>query len=69
MMELLKALPTREANDDATARLYTEKKGTPEGNCKDFTNSPELKVAFDGAKSRNWKLQKVNESGLAEEIY
>ena len=68
MTKLLNALPAREAGDDAYAVLYTEYTGEPEGNCKDFTQPAELKTAFDGAKSRNWKLQKVNASRKWEDI-
>ena len=68
MTALLNALPAREAGDNATATLYTEMTGKPEGNCKDFTQPAELKAAFDGAKSRNWKLQKRNASGLNEDL-
>ncbi|MGP1521365.1 MAG: InlB B-repeat-containing protein [Treponema sp.] len=67
MKELLNALPAREASDDAKAILYTEKTFANEGNCKDFT-SPELEAALEGAKKRNWKLQKVNASGGWEDI-
>ena len=70
MKALLNALPQREASEDpsasAVALLYTEETGKPEGNYKDF-NKPatpaELQTAFDGAKSRNWKLRKVNAGG------
>ena len=62
MTELLQVLPAREVSDGAVAVLYIEITGFPEGNCKDFTQPAELKTAFDGAKSRNWKLQKVNAS-------
>ena len=67
MTELLQALPAREASDDAKALLYTEQ-STSEGNCKDYTQPAELKTAFDGAKSKNWKLQKFNATGRLEEI-
>ena len=63
MTELLKGLPTRTADDITQALLYTEKTGEPEGNCKDFTQPEDLKKAFEDAKSRNWKLQKLNASG------
>ena len=62
MTELLNALPAREAGDNAMAVLYTEFSGE-EGNCKDYTNPPELKAAFDDAKKRNWTLWKYNSSG------
>ena len=70
MTALLNALPQREASEDpsasAVALLYTEETGKTEGNHKDFnttTTPADLKTAFNGAKSRNWKLQKVNEGG------
>ena len=62
MTKLLNALPVREASDDARAVLYTEETDKTEGNCKDFTQSEDLKKAFDGAKKRNWKLQKIDAS-------
>ncbi|MGP1521407.1 MAG: InlB B-repeat-containing protein [Treponema sp.] len=68
MTELLNALPAREASDKAWATLYTEESGDTEGNCKDFTKPAELKAAFDGAKKRNWKLEKINASGTWEHI-
>ncbi|MGP1415739.1 MAG: leucine-rich repeat domain-containing protein [Treponema sp.] len=68
MTELLNALPVREADDKAEAGLYTEYTIVTEGNHKDFTNPPKLKDAFDGAKKRNWKLQKYNASGNWEDI-
>ena len=71
MKDLLNALPQREASQDpstsASALLYNEETGKPEGNYKDFnkTATPttpgtpaDLQKAFDGAKKRNWKLQK-----------
>ena len=63
MTEILKALPAREASDNAEAGLYTEQTGVTEGNCKDFTQPVELKKAVEGAKKRNWKLKKINASG------
>ena len=68
MTELLNALPARTAGDDAKAWLYTEETDKPEGNCKDFTQPAELKAALDGAKKRNWKLGKINESGILKDI-
>jgi len=68
MTALLNALPAREAGDNATVFLYTEQTDITEGNCKDFTNPPELKAALDGAKSKNWKLQKIDASGNEVEI-
>ena len=67
MTELLNALPAREASDDAWALLYNEYVGTTEGNHKDYNTPEDLKKAFDGAKSRNWKLKKINASGSGEE--
>ena len=63
MTELLQGLPAREASDDANAVLYTEEKDYTEGNCKDYNTPEDLKKAFDGAKKRNWTLQKFNASG------
>ena len=61
MTEILNALPAREEGDKAEANLYSEyNTSVHEGNCKDYTQPAELKAAFDGAKSRNWKLQKKN---------
>ena len=68
MTEILNALPTRTAGDDARAILYTEETDKPEGNYKDFTQPAELKAALDGAKKRNWKLGKINESGIWKDI-
>ena len=63
MTALLNALPAREAGGGAFAVLYTEETDIPEGNHKDFTQSEDLKKAFDGAKKRNWKLQKEDADG------
>ena len=68
MTALLNVLPAHEASDDAEALLYTEKTGVGEGNCKDFTNPPELKASFEGAKGRIWKLKKINAGGDEVEI-
>ena len=68
MTKLLNALPTREASDGAKAVLYTEQTVIPEGNHKDFTQPAELKKAFEDAKKRKWKLQKINASGSLEDI-
>ena len=69
MTEILNALPSCKASDDARAALYTEETGVAEGNCKDFTQPETLKKAFEGAKGRNWKLQKIDASGwLTEDI-
>ena len=66
--KLLNALPNREASDYANAVLYSEWKSTNEGNCKDFSQPAELKTAFDGAKKKNWKLQKMNASESLEDL-
>ena len=68
MTEILNALPAREASDDAKAYLYTEKTDKVEGNCTDFTQPAELKAAVDGAKKKNWKLQKENANGDWEDL-
>ena len=64
MTELLNALPQREASDNAKAILCAYTTITNKGNHSNFTNPPELKAAFDEAKTnKHWKLQKVNSSG------
>ena len=65
MTALLNALPQREENEDnpAIALLYTGETGKTEGNCKDYSKPDGLKTAFEGAKSRKWKLRKVNAGG------
>ena len=63
MTELLKGLPAREASDDANAILYTEETDENESNCKDYNTPADLKKALEGAKKRNWTLQKFNASG------
>ena len=65
MTALLNALPQREVSEDnpAIALLYTGETGKTEGNHKDFSQPEDLKKAFDKAKSRNWKLRKVNAGG------
>ena len=68
MTKLLNALPTRGSGDNARAVLYTEKTGVEEGNHKDFSQPTELKVAFDGAKKRNWDLKKENTYGNVENM-
>ena len=68
MTKLLNALQARDAGDDAKAVLYTEKTGEREGNCKNFAQPEDLKKAFNEAKSRNWKLKKLNASGKEVEI-
>jgi len=68
MTALLNALPAREVGDNAWALLYTEETDIPEGNHKDFTQSEDLKKAFDGAKKRNWTLQKEDADGHRVDI-
>ena len=68
MTELLNALPARNENNYGEATLYNEGKFSTEGNHKDFSTPPELKDAFDGAKNRNWKLQKWDVDGYQEDI-
>ena len=63
MTKLLNDLPDRKGEWAGAAFLYTEQSGVTEGNCKDFTQPEDLKKAFEDAKSRNWKLQKLNASG------
>ena len=67
MTELLKALPARDAGDGAKATLFYFG-WTGEGNCENFTAPPELKAAFEGAKSKNWRLLKRNAIGLDSDI-
>ena len=61
-------LPACKSSDYAEAILYTEEDGANEGNHKDFTNPPELKAAFDDAKSKNWTLMKKKPDGTEEDI-
>jgi len=68
MTELLNALPARKVGDGAVAGLYTKYMNSTEGNCKDYTKPSELKKAFDGAKSRNWKLQRQKPRAGWEDI-
>jgi hypothetical protein len=69
MTELLKGLPTRVANDDAKAILYTGKTDIVEGNCKDYNTPPELKTTFEEAKTNKyWKLQRMEAGGNSVEI-
>jgi len=68
MIELLKALPSREAGDDAKATLYTEDASVTEGNHKDFTQGEDLKKAVGEVKAKHWKLMKKDEYGSSEEI-
>ena len=66
MKALLNALPQREENDNANATLYIEDTSKPEGNHKDFKTDADLKAAFDGAKSKNWKLKKETADDIVD---
>ena len=68
MTALLNALPDRKSGNNAEAVLYTEETGVTEENCTDYTQSEDLQKAFNGAKSRNWKLKKFNASGKEVDI-
>ena len=68
MTKLLKALPAREASDDAKATLYTEKTEPAEENCKDYNTPAELKTALEGARGKNWKLLKEKTDGTEVDI-
>ena len=60
--KLLNDLPAREVSDRAEATLYVElidPADPPEGNCTNFTNPESLKKAFEGAKAKHWRLQKM----------
>ena len=60
--KLFSDLPAR--TDYAYCYLYTEEKGVSEGNCKDFTNPPDLKAAFEKAKTeKKWTMYKINTDG------
>ena len=49
--------------------LYTDEKGVSEGNCKDFTNSPDLKAAFEKAKDeKKWTMYKIDTDKSMVEI-
>ncbi|MFC2280961.1 MAG: leucine-rich repeat domain-containing protein [Treponema socranskii subsp. buccale] len=49
--------------------LYTEEKGVSEGNCKDFTNFPDLKTAFEKAKDeKKWTMYKIDTDKSMVEI-
>jgi len=66
--KLLNDLPTREVSDRAEATLYRElidPSDPPEGNCTNFTQPESLKKAFEGAKAKHWRLQKMK--GYIEE--
>ena len=65
--KLFSDLPARTGY--AYCYLYTEEKGVSEGNCKDFTNPPDLKAAFEKAKTeKKWTLQKYVGNGVWTEI-
>ena len=66
MTKILNALPSHNEGDGAYAILYTERSGFDENNCKDFSQSEDLKKAFDEAKKRHWKLQKYSPSDIAD---
>ena len=67
--KLFNDLPTRDANDGAKARLYSEGTGVAEGNCTDFTTPESLKKVFDNAKNvKHWKMQKTDSLGFTEDI-
>ena len=69
MTALLNALPARKVSDDAEAQLYTEQsQSTSEGNWNDYTKPEDLKKAFEGAKSRNWKLKVQRKLGGWDDI-
>ncbi len=68
MTAILQALPTRDAGDNATATLYTEKTDVEEGNRKDYTKPESLKTAALGAIGRNWKLLKEKQEGTEVDI-
>ena len=57
-IKIFNDLPTREASDGAKAVLYKDRADSEE-NCKDFTQPESLKKAFEGAKAKHWKLQKL----------
>ena len=61
MIDLLNALPARDAYDSARAVLYTEKEA--EGNWTNFTKPYGIEAALKGAKERNWCVVKVSSKG------
>ena len=61
MIDLLNALPARDAYDSARAVLYTEKEA--EGNWTNFTKPYGIEAALKGAKERNWRVVKVSSKG------
>ena len=67
--KLFDDLPVRQDSDDAKCLLYTEQTGITEGNHTDFTAPPDLKDAFDKAKTvKKWKMYKRDGSGAWVEI-
>ena len=67
--KLFDDLPQRDAGDNASCTLYTEKDGITEGNHKDFTAPPDLAAAFNNAKTnKKWKMYKRNGSGNSVEL-
>ena len=65
--KLFNDLPAREVSDKAKALLYKERKANEE-NCKDFSQPESLKKAFEGAKAKHWKMQKVDHFGFGTDI-
>ena len=65
LTKVFNALPNRTKADEAWCRVYNE--NSDDDNHKDLSNSSSLKVAFDGAKARNWKMQKTKANGAGEE--
>ena len=66
--KLFNDLPAREASDVAKAILYIKRTGVPEGNCTDFSTPESLKKAFEGAKAKHWKMQKIGGIGFPSDI-
>ena len=66
--KLFNDLPTRGVGENATAKLYAEQTGMGEENCKDFSTPESLKKAFEEAKGRNWRMQKLDEYGRWKDI-
>ena len=65
--KLFSDLPARTGY--AYCYLYTEEKGVSEGNCKDFTNPPDLKAAFEKAKDeKKWTMYKIDTDKSMVEI-
>ena len=63
-IKIFNDLPIREASDNAEAVLYVDRTAAEE-NCTDFTQPESLKKAFEGAKAKHWKMQKMD--GYIEE--